>query len=353
MKKKRGEKFSFSTAVLSWFDRHGRKDLPWQQSVTAYRVYVSEIMLQQTQVSTVIPYFHRFMEVFPDVNCLAAAPLDHVLHLWTGLGYYARARNLHKTAQLIAAQYRGFFPSSSEQLQSLPGVGRSTAGAICAIAFNQAEPILDGNVKRVLSRFYGVSDWPGNKKIEEKLWTYAKACLPLFRCRDYTQAMMDLGALLCTRTQPHCEGCPLKLSCLAFQSGEPARFPGTKPKKTLPVRQVNLLVIENEKGEILLQQRPSMGIWGGLWSLPECEENDLVMWCQKKFNLAIKQAKELSVFRHTFSHFHLDIKPIRAKVSSQALCVMEDQGLIWYDANAPQSVGLPKPICRILKMIEG
>lgn len=341
--------FIFSHAVLGWYAQHGRKDLPWQNPITPYRVYVSEIMLQQTQVATVIPYFQRFMQAFPDVQRLAAAPLDHVLHLWTGLGYYARARNLHKAAQILVEKYQGEFPSTLTQLQSLPGIGRSTAGAICALAFNQREPILDGNVKRVLARFHGVAGWPGIKTVENQLWQYAAAHLPQTQLREYTQAMMDMGATVCTRAQPRCETCPLSESCVAFKEKAVTHYPGAKPTKTLPVRQVKLLVLIDNDKQILLKKRPALGIWGGLWSLPEIEEENIGVWCQQTLRAVVQETKICSAFRHTFSHFHLDITPIEVHIKRETMAIMEADDVIWYNPVTPEPIGLPQPIARILQ----
>ena len=345
------KKFLFSDAVLAWFEHHGRKNLPWQHPISAYRVYISEIMLQQTQVATVIPYFQRFMEKFPSIDALSQAPLDHVLHLWTGLGYYARARNLHKTAKIIVEKYKSVFPTTRSKLETLPGVGRSTAAAICALAFNQPEAILDGNVKRVLARFHGVSGTPG-KKTESILWPLAYSHLPKIKMREYTQAMMDLGATLCVRSDPQCGCCPLKENCVGYQSGEPTRYPGAKPTKKMPVREVKLLVLVDEDKHILLQKRPALGIWGGLWSLPEFQVSDFSDICFQKFNCVFKKKKKLTSFRHTFTHFHLDIFPIQFHVIRNKMCVMEDENFIWYNPLRPVSIGLPKPICKILSWVK-
>ena len=258
----------FQNAVLNWFDQYGRTNLPWQQSINPYRVWVSEIMLQQTQVSTVIPYFERFMHSYPTVDALAAAPLDEVLHHWTGLGYYARARNLHKTAQLVSSELSGQFPDNVPQLIELPGIGRSTAGAISSIAFKNQATILDGNVKRVLARFSATDGWPGKSAVVEKLWLIAETYTPLKRIADYTQAMMDLGATLCTRSSPNCEQCPLMKDCKAFKQGNPQDYPGKKPKKKLPVRTTCFLMIKNSDGALLLEQNPPAGLVGWTLGIP-------------------------------------------------------------------------------------
>ncbi|HET8730461.1 MAG TPA: A/G-specific adenine glycosylase, partial [Moraxellaceae bacterium] len=259
--------FDFATAVLAWFDEHGRKTLPWQQNPSPYRVWVSEIMLQQTQVATVIPYYERFLARFPDVHALAAAPQDDVLHLWTGLGYYARARNLQKAAQMLVDQYGGEFPETVDEVAGLPGIGRSTAGAILSLSRQHWAVILDGNVKRVLSRFHAVSETGAAQ--EKRLWPLAEQHTPQQRVHHFNQAMMDLGATLCTRTRPACLLCPLQSACRGFAEGEPTAYPGKKATRTLPEKSVTLLVFLNADGEVLLEQRPSPGIWGGLWSFPE------------------------------------------------------------------------------------
>lgn len=259
--------------ILEWFDKNGRKNLPWQKARTPYRVWVSEIMLQQTQVTTVIPYFERFIKKFPDVKSLANAPEDEVLELWAGLGYYARARNLHKTAKIIQQEYKGTFPNDLLLLQELPGIGRSTAGAIFSLGMNQPAAILDGNVKRVFTRLHAIDGYPNASKTLKQLWQIAEDYLPNERAADYTQAMMDLGALLCTPTQPNCKSCPVQKYCLAHAQDKTTDYPTPKPTKSLPVRSSHFLILVNNQQEILLEKRPPAGIWGGLWSLPECGSN--------------------------------------------------------------------------------
>jgi len=344
----------FQKAVLDWFDQYGRTNLPWQQDTGAYPVWVSEIMLQQTQVSTVIPYFERFMQSFPTVHDLAAAPLDDVLHHWTGLGYYARARNLHKTAQHVATQLNGQFPDNVTQLIELPGIGRSTAGAISSIAFNNQASILDGNVKRVLARFSATEGWPGKREVVEKLWLIAETLTPLDRIADYTQAMMDLGATLCTRSSPSCSECPLMSSCVAYKQGNPKDYPGKKAKKQLPVKTAYFLILRNALGELLLEQNPPMGLWGGLWIFPQCEtESEL---SQLYLRLGVEPGSQAiqAVKRHTFSHFHLDYQPVHATVleagTSPAL-VTESSNQVWYNPQNPLSLGMPAPIKALLSNI--
>lgn len=339
---------NFANKVLAWFDDHGRKHLPWQHNITPYRVWLSEIMLQQTQVDTVIPYFEKFIASFPTVDKLASAPADEVLHLWTGLGYYARARNLHKCAQTIRNEYQGQFPNTVEELANLPGIGRSTAGAIASIAFGQPTAILDGNVKRVLARFHAVEGWPGNKQVESTLWEYAEAYTPQTRCADYSQAMMDLGATLCKRSAPNCHACPLIKNCEAHKLQKQTDFPGKKPKKTMPVKTVQMLLIKNPEGHILLEQRPQKGIWGGLWSLPELDSATSSIDHIRLTYGEPKGHKTLSQFRHTFSHYHLDISPVLIEIPKQSLSVMESGKQLWYNPQQPQKLGLATPVKKLL-----
>ena len=344
----------FQKAVLDWFDQYGRTNLPWQQDTGAYPVWVSEIMLQQTQVATVIPYFERFMQSFPTVRDLAAAPLDDVLHHWTGLGYYARARNLHKTAQHVVTELQGQFPDNVTALIELPGIGRSTAGAISSIAFNNQASILDGNVKRVLARFSATEGWPGKREVVEKLWLIAETFTPLERIADYTQAMMDLGATLCTRSSPSCSECPLISSCIAYKQGNPKDYPGKKAKKKLPVKTAYFLILRNELGELLLEQNPPAGLWGGLWIFPQCETETELTELYARLGVESDSQEMQEAKRHTFSHFHLDYKPIHATVAqggSSASMVAESTNHVWYNPQKPLSLGMPAPIKALLGKI--
>lgn len=341
---------SFSARVLEWFDQHGRKHLPWQHSINAYRVWLSEIMLQQTQVATVIPYFEKFIERFPSVEALAAAPIDDVLHLWTGLGYYARARNLHKCAQTVVSQYHGKFPSTVEGLADLPGIGRSTAGAIASIAYQQSAAILDGNVKRVLARYHAIEGWPGQTGVASKLWEIAEAYTPESRANQYTQAMMDLGATVCTRSKPKCMLCPLKESCVAFAQGNPQDYPGKKPKKALPERSVQLLMLRDPAGDLLLQQRPAQGIWGGLWSFPElATDADAIEYTRDHYGDVVGH-EVWGSYRHTFSHYHLDITPVLIQLAETPHAVGE-AAVHWYNPHQPQALGLAAPVKKLLEKI--
>ncbi len=344
--------YNFQKTILAWFDRHGRKTLPWQFDKTPYRVWVSEIMLQQTQVSTVIPYFERFMQRFPDIHALANAKEDEVLHLWTGLGYYSRARNLQRTAQQVTQNFNGVLPDNLEQLQLLPGIGRSTAGAILAIAFKKRATILDGNVKRVLTRLFGITDWPGEKKVADRLWEIAEMLSPTERIDDYTQAMMDIGATVCVRGKPVCEKCPLTGICRAKQLGIEKTLPHPKPKKSLPIRQATLLILRHAE-HVVLEKRAPTGIWGGLWSLPElpdfAEENVINAYCRQRLQLPVTEINWGKPFRHTFSHFHLDILPAFITLPHKPAKIMDSEQQIWYNLNQSQTVGLPAPIKKLLR----
>ena len=345
---------SFSKNLLTWFHQHGRKNLPWQQNPTPYRVWISEIMLQQTQVQTVIPYYERFMQSFPDLETLAAAPLDDVLHHWSGLGYYARARNLHKAAQQICDQHAGQFPDDLDKLQQLPGIGRSTAGAILSLAFGQRQPILDGNVKRVLTRYHAIEGWPGKTDIQKTLWKIADQHTPEKEVAAYTQAIMDLGATLCTRSKPRCEDCPMQTDCEAKKTDRQKDFPFSKPKKIIPTKKKIFLILVNDQNEILLEKRPPIGIWGGLWSLPECDHaDDLAQVCDQRFTCKIVDQQTLETVRQTFSHFHLEITPQLIQIADQQTKIMESSETLWYNNTQQKHIGLATPVANLLKKIEG
>lgn len=345
----------FSKKVLTWFDQHGRKDLPWQHDINPYRVWVSEIMLQQTQVKTVIPYFEKFMQSFPDVQALASADQDAVLKHWSGLGYYARARNMHKAAKIVCDEFSGIFPNNLESMQSLSGIGRSTAAAILSISSNQKEAILDGNVKRVLSRVFAVEGWPGKSDVLKKLWALAEHTIPETRNADYTQAIMDLGATLCTRSKPRCEDCPLKTDCLAFQQGNQADYPGKKPKKIMPEKQTIMLIIKNEKQEVFMQKRPPVGIWGGLWCFPQFEKMTLAEeWLSENYKFSLNQTDKLPKLKHTFSHFHLHIQPLIVTVKNPInKGVMEHEDSLWYNITTEFNGGLAAPVQTLLNIVKG
>lgn len=351
----------FAKAVLAWFAQYGRKHLPWQQNKTLYGVWLSEVMLQQTQVATVIPYFERFIERFPTVTDLADAHIDEVLHLWTGLGYYARARNLHKAAQQIRDQFNGEFPTDFDDVLALSGVGRSTAGAILSSVLNAPHPILDGNVKRVLSRAFAVEGWSGEKSVENTLWQLTASVTPNRQVADFNQAMMDLGAMVCTRSKPKCSLCPLANLCEANRLEAWDKFPVKKTKKILPERQAYFLIIK-AGNKILLEQREAKGLWGGLYVFPQFENTEELKRSLSERNLQVSQ--QLIAFRHTFSHFHLDITPILVDLDlqknpqNQPLVVQENCGNYrlsvsstanyWYDLQLPSEIGLATPVKRIL-----
>lgn len=335
---------AFGPAVVAWYQAHGRKDLPWQHNVTPYRVWISEIMLQQTQVSTVLGYFARFMQALPTVQDLAAAPLDEVLHLWTGLGYYTRARNLHKTAQLVCDSYNGDFPRSAEALATLPGIGPSTAGAIASLSMGLRAPILDGNVKRVLARYSAETSYPGSTAATKRLWQLAELLTPQQDVAHYTQAMMDLGATLCTRKQPACERCPVVTGCLAYATGQQQLLPVPRPRKEVPVRRITMPILTNQDNAILLQQRPAEGIWGGLWSLPELSDIQGLTTLLHQHQLHSQEQQRLEPLRHTFSHFHLDIEPWLIQVQSSAPLGVAESNWLWYNPSNPPRLGLAAPI---------
>lgn len=353
---------NFSDKLLCWFDRHGRKNLPWQQNITAYRVWVSEIMLQQTQVKTVIPYFHAFMESFPTVQVLADAEQDLVLKHWSGLGYYARARNMHVAAKMVCDDFNGVFPQDIETIQSLKGIGRSTGAAILSIANNQPEPILDGNVKRVLSRVFAIEGWPGKADILTKLWVLAEETTPTQRNADYTQAIMDLGATLCTRSKPRCEDCPLKVDCIANADGTQADFPTKKPKKAIPEKDAIMLMIKNESNksiggnnnnEVMMIKRPPVGIWGGLWCFPQFDtDTDANEWFQTISSDSLSEAIKLPILSHTFSHFKLHIQPLIIELKNPInTTVMENHETLWYNITTEFDGGLAAPVTTLLNTL--
>jgi A/G-specific adenine glycosylase len=337
--------------LLGWHAKSGRHDLPWQRDLqskgSAYRVWVSEIMLQQTQVSTVIPYFERFMQRFPDVHALANAPADEVLHLWTGLGYYARARNLHSAAQLIRDRHHGEFPQSLDAAMELPGVGRSTAGAILAISAGARHSILDGNVKRVLARYYGVDGAPDEAATLARLWELADENTPANEVATYTQAIMDLGATLCMRSKPRCADCPIAMDCRARIEGRQNELPAAKRKRAARKRKTAVMLVARRASEVLLVQRPPSGIWGGLWCLPEFEHRDAAeAYAQNTLASATLALAPLPDIEHSFTHFDLVITPVVASCRGESR--VRDGNALWYDLKQPARVGLPAPIKTLL-----
>ena len=335
--------------LLAWHARHGRHDLPWQKNRTLYRVWVAEIMLQQTQVATVIPYYRRFLRAFPSLRRLADASLDAVLEQWTGLGYYARARNLHRAARRVRDELGGRLPRDLDGLMKLPGIGRSTAGAILAQVLDRPHPILDGNVKRVLARCFAVDGWPGEPAVEARLWELSTACTPATRCADYTQAIMDLGATVCTSRNPACGRCPLAPRCLARASGEPTAWPAPRPGRTRPRRRHTLLVLRDARGRVLLQRRPPAGIWGGLWTLPLCPDRaDPARWCRDELALAIRPGRRGPLIRHELTHFRLELEPLYAELAPNRGGTREGPELRWHVPGSRPPGGLPAPVRRLL-----
>jgi len=343
---------SFSQAVLHWYHQHGRHDLPWQQQRSAYRVWVSEIMLQQTQVTTVIPYFERFMQRFADLPSLAAADEDTVLHLWTGLGYYARARNLRRCAQQLMQAHNGRFPDTVEALSALPGIGRSTAGAVLSLGLGYPAPILDGNVKRVLSRCFAVAGWPGSSAVNRELWSLSESLTPKdSSCADFNQAMMDLGATVCTRSRPQCSRCPLASRCQALATDSISQFPGRKSRKPLPQKQTIMLICMDPQQRILLEKRPGTGIWGGLWSFPECDNQAQVETRLQALTGLLSSAappyQQLPDLQHSFTHFQLDITPLLFRLPAVTQ-ISDDSGRRWQPLAHHEGIGLPAPVKQLL-----
>ncbi len=346
--------------LLRWAKKHGRHDLPWQkrsasQQALAYRVWVSEIMLQQTQVATVIPYFERFMQSFPDIRALADAALDDVLAHWSGLGYYARARNLHKAATVIRDRYNGSLPAERHALEALPGIGRSTAAAILALAHEQAEAILDGNAKRVLARYHAVPGWPGETVVLRQLWTLAEQETPVRHVAAYTQAIMDLGAMICRRGRPDCEACPLQNGCQARAMAATADYPGVRPRRQQPQRCKVFGILRNADDDILLHKRPPVGIWGGLWCLPEWpDEADCQAWLEQ--HTATPAAfEQLPPIEHVFTHFRLQIRPLQVRIADTTIFdrhVNDTTDLKWYPLPATLALGLPAPIRTLLESLQ-
>ncbi|WP_392558299.1 A/G-specific adenine glycosylase [Orbus mooreae] len=340
---------TFSTNVLAWYRQYGRQTLPWQIEKTPYHVWLSEVMLQQTQVSTVIPYFTRFIERFPTVTDLANAPLDDVLHLWTGLGYYARARNLHKTAQIIAEKFVGIFPTKFEDVLNLPGIGRSTAGAILSLSQKQYFAILDGNCKRVLARYFAIDGWPGVKTVENQLWQLAEQVTPQHDVDQFNQAMMDIGAMICTRSKPKCTLCPLHKDCIAYATDSWQSYPTKKPQQTIPTKTAYFLILQHDNA-IWLEKRPPAGIWGGLYCFPQFTHyDDLKNWLKKQ-DIITTELTQLIAFKHTFSHFHLDIVPIYSHITHYRACLDESNGC-WYNLSTPPQIGLATPVNNLLQQL--
>jgi len=337
----------FSTKVIRWQKLHGRHDLPWQNTRDAYRIWLSEIMLQQTQVATVIPYYQRFLQRFPDIKSLAAAPLDDVLAVWSGLGYYSRARNLHRAAQAVHAEHHGRFPGEFEAVLALPGIGRSTAAAICVFAFGARHAVLDGNVKRVFARCFGIAGYPGKAKTASRLWRAAEQQLPRRNVEAYIQGLMDLGAAVCVRGKPRCGDCPVAHDCVARRRGTIGRLPVPRPRKSLPQRGTQMLVLLHA-GQVLLEKRPTHGIWGGLWSLPEAAPDaDVAALCAQRYGAEIATRAALPPVAHGFTHFRLDIEPHLLGVE-RVMPRAAAPGVIWLPLNEALGAAIPAPVRRIL-----
>jgi A/G-specific adenine glycosylase len=340
----------FAEKLIAWQQAYGRHDLPWQQTRDPYAIWVSEIMLQQTQVSAVIGYYDRFMQRFPTIASLAEAEQDEVMRYWSGLGYYSRARNLHHAAQTIMREHCGIFPTDFDTIQTLKGIGRSTAAAISVFAFNQRQTILDGNVKRVLARLHAVEGWPGLPDVEKKLWQIAESVLPSQGLLAYVQGLMDFGATLCTRSKPRCEHCPMQTTCLAYQQQLVSALPAPKPRKALPEKQATLLMIM-DAGEILLERRPNHGIWGGLWSLPELSPSELaVPYVKQAFGLEVETLETLPLLWHTFTHFKLEITPQPLQLQGPRMPLAPNQQ--WLSLEDAITAALPTPVRTLIKGLQ-
>ena len=341
---------TFASAVISWYRENGRQNMPWQNSDNPYQRWVSEVMLQQTQVATVIPYFLRFIKRFSDIRTLADSDTDEVLSYWTGLGYYARARNLHRTAQIIESEHGGTFPDTYETLVALPGIGRSTAGAILAFSFGKSYPILDGNVRRVLARYHAIGGWPGKANVLRSLWEVAEIHTPCKDVGDYTQGMMDIGAEVCLRRQPRCSECPLASNCKGFNENNFEKFPEPRPRQARSKRRITMIMVQDRTGHVLLNRRPTTGIWGGLWSFPECpDEVAPEAWIEESFGLRVECAEPWDHIRHGLSHIELEIQPLPAKLMKPAL-IMES--CVWYKPGMPIKRGLAAPVRHLLKQLK-
>jgi len=342
----------FATRLIAWQKQYGRHNLPWQ-GADAYRVWLSEIMLQQTQVATVIPYYLRFLASFPNIEALAAATQEQVLAHWSGLGYYARGRNLHKAAQIVVEKHNGIFPRDFTQILELPGIGRSTAAAVCALAYQEHRAILDGNVKRVLARYCGIEGWTGSKQVEQTLWSRAEALLPHHEVDTYTQSLMDMGASVCTRSRPKCAICPVQSDCIALHDERTTELPTPRPRKTVPEKSTTFLLLMYGK-EILLEKRPDSGIWGGMWCPPQVEEDQLESYVRSN-GIAldghanfISQCKEQPSFTHTFTHFKLHITPMLLNLDKKPLQVQQS-GSVWLDVEEALQAAIPTPVRKMLE----
>ena len=334
----------FAQRLIAWQRHHGRHDLPWQGTRDPYRVWLSEIMLQQTQVAAVIPYYQRFLDRFPDIASLAAAPADDVMARWSGLGYYARARNLHQCAQALVREHGGVFPREAAAIAALPGIGRSTANAIAVFCFGARLAILDGNVKRLLCRHAGIAGWPGAPAVESQLWQHAESLLPQTRADIHIQAQMDLGATVCTRTRPRCDVCPVAIDCVARRDGRTAELPTPKPRQTLPERAATVLILVHD-GRVLLEVRPPSGIWGGLWSLPEVAPDAHAE--AARLGCRIVASRPLAPVAHAFTHFRLTLRPLLCQ--AEPLASAAEPTHRWVRLGELESAPLPAPIRKLLE----
>jgi len=333
----------FAQTLVAWQRKHGRHGLPWQATRDPYRVWLSEVMLQQTQVETVVPYYQRFLARFPDVRALAAASEEDVLRLWSGLGYYARARNLHRAARIVAGELGGRFPDTAQGLARLPGLGRSSAAAIAAFAFRRREAILDGNVKRVLARCFGIEGFAGAPAVEARLWRLAARLLPQRQIGRYTQALMDLGATVCVRGTPRCAACPLAPRCVARREGRTAELPAPRPRKPCPERTVNWLVLIHA-GRVLLERRPAPGLWGGLWAFPETGARGFAAFCRREFDCEARSARRLEELEHQFTHFRLRATPVVIALRQAPAAAVEAPGRLWLDLADASGAAVPAPV---------
>ena len=342
---------TFAPTIVRWQRRHGRHDLPWQGTRDPYAIWLAEIMLQQTQVSTVVPYYQRFRARFPDIASLAAASEDEVLRFWSGLGYYSRARNLHRAAQLVVERHAGKFPEALADIASLPGIGRSTAAAIAGFAFGARSAILDGNVKRVLARHFLVAGFPGERAVEQKLWALAESLVPARDNAAYIQGLMDLGATVCTTRAPQCPSCPVRTTCGAHAEGRVADFPAPRPRKAVPTRRTAMLVLRHGD-EVMLEKRPSVGVWGGLWSFPELARGeDAGALSARRYGCETGRVERLGVLRHGFTHFALHITPVVAEVRSVAPRAAQP-GVVWLPIAEALGAAVPVPVRKLLRALD-
>ncbi len=339
----------FARNVVSWQRRHGRRGLPWQEVRDPYRIWISEVMLQQTQVATVIPYYLRFLERFPHLQALARAPEGDVLRLWSGLGYYARARNLHRAARHIVRELGEEFPRRLQEIAALPGIGRSTAGAIAVFAFGRRAAILDGNVKRVLARCFAIEGYTGEREVALRLWALAERLLPRRGVRDYTQGLMDLGATVCTRSKPNCGVCPLEHGCASRREGRTAELPTPRPRKPYPTRRASWLVL-TESGRVLLERRPSSGLWGGLWAFPELAGSDVRGYCRREFGCEVGAPIRLAPIEHGFTHFKLRAAPVLCAVQARSPR-LEAPGRRWLTLDRASAAATPAPVRALMERL--